>query len=146
MKKIILAVILMAAAGGIAYYLLQNKKQVRVSAIDKKFVPGKWKIDSLVEQKDSTKDGFALLLFALDSTARDLVYNFQADGKVFISHPADTSASDTASFTWVNGKELLWKENIAGTAADTMTIVRLDRKDFVLQSRDSILIYLKKIE
>ena len=79
MKKIILAVILLAAAGGIAYYLLQKKKHENLS-INKELVIGKWKIDSLVSQKDSTKDGLALLLFAMDSNAKKQVYDFQTNG------------------------------------------------------------------
>ena len=56
MKKIILAVILLAAAGGIAYYLLQKKKHENLS-INKELLIGKWKIDSLVAQKDATNVG-----------------------------------------------------------------------------------------
>ena len=85
MKKIILAVILLAAAGGAAYYLLQKKKQDNhITTINKELVIGKWKIDSLVSQKDSTKDGLELLLFAMDSNARREVYDFQTNGQVFV--------------------------------------------------------------
>lgn len=147
MKKIILAVILLAAAGGIIYYLLEKKKQNSITVIDKELVIGKWKVDSLVAQKDSSKDGLVLLLFAIDSNARNLVYDFQTDGKVLASLPSDSTATkDTSSFSWGNGKAFLWKEKITDSTADTMMVIKLNKKDFVLQSLDSTLIYLKKVK
>ena len=144
MKKIILAVILVAAAGGIAYYLLQKKKQEDIS-IHKELVIGKWKIDSFVAKNDSTKDGLALLLFALDSNARKEIYDFQTNGQVFISLPNDPlSKKDTSSFAWGKDKELLWKEQHSDPVAESMTVIKLDKQDLVLRSADSTLIYFKK--
>ena len=146
MKKIILAVILLAAAGGIAYYLLQKKKHENLS-INKELVIGKWKIDSLVSQKDSTKDGLALLLFAMDSNARKEVYDFQTNGQVFVSLPNDSlSMKDTSSFAWGRDKELLWKEKHSDSAAELMTVIKLDKKELVLRSADSTLVYFKKVK
>src|SRR4030095_4487638 len=146
MKKIILAVILVAAAGGAAYYLLQKKKHENLS-INKELVIGKWKIDSLVAKKDSTNDDLALLLFAMDSNARKEVYDFQTNGQVFISLPNDSlSKKDTSSFAWGKDKELLWKDNYSDSTTESMTVIKLDKKDFVLQSADSSLIYFKKAE
>ena len=146
MKKIILAVILVAAAGGIAYYLLQKKKQEDIS-IHKELVIGKWKIDSLVAKNDSTKDGLALLLFALDSNARKEIYDFQTNGQVFISLPNDPlSKKDTSSFAWGKDKELLWKEKHSDSAAELMLVIKLGKRDLVLRSADSTLVYFKKVK
>lgn len=147
MKKIILAVILLAAAGGGIYYLLQKKKQTEPTTINKELVLGRWKIDSLVSQKDSTEDGLALLLFAMDSTAKNEIYDFQNDGKVIVSVASDTIAKkDTSCFFWGRDNKFLWKEKITDTVVDTMSVVKLDKQEFVLQSSDSTLIYLKKLK
>ena len=148
MKKIILAVILLAAAGGATYYLLQKKKvENSLTAIDKELVIGKWKIDSLASQKDSTKDGLALLLFAMDSNARKQVYDFQTNGRVFVMLPSDTlSKKDTSSFTWGKDKELLWKDRYSDSTSESMTVIKLDKKDLVLLSADSTLVYFKKVK
>ena len=148
MKKIILAVILLAAAGGATYYLLQKKKTDNsLTTIDKELVIGKWKIDSLVSQKDSTKDGLALLLFAMDSNARKEVYDFQSNGQVFVSLPNDSlSKKDTSSFTWAKEKELLWKEKYSGSTTESMEVIKLNKKGLVLRSADSTLVYFKKVE
>jgi hypothetical protein len=146
MKKLILAVILLAAAGGAAYYLLQKKKKENPS-VNKELVIGKWKIDSLVAKKDSTNDGLALLLFAMDSNSRKQVYDFQTNGQIIVSLPNDTlSKKDTSSFAWGKGKELLWKEKHADSTAESMTVIKLDKKDLVLRSADSTVVYFKKIK
>src|SRR4030095_5388246 len=134
MKKIIMAVILLAAAGGITYYLLQkNRVENSLTTIDKELVIGKWKIDSLVAQKDSTKNGIVLLLFAMDPNTRKEVYDFQINGQVFISLPNDSiSKKDTSSFIWGKDNELLWKNNYSDSPAESMTVIKLDKKDFVL--------------
>jgi len=148
MKKTILAVILVTAVGGGAYYLLQKKKQDNpVPMINKKLVIGKWKIDSLVSPKDSTKDGLALLLFAIDSNVRNQVYDFQTNGQVFISLPTDSlSKKDTSSFTWGKDNEIVWKEKYSDSTTESMTVIKLDKKDLVLQSADSTLVYFKKVK
>lgn len=146
MKKIILAVILLAAAGGGTYYLLKKQK-TSTATINKELTTGKWKIDSLVPVNDSSSTNFALLLFAMDSNSRKLVYDFQPDGKVIVSNPADSNAKkDTTSFRWGKDKEIFWKERITDTATERMTVVKLDKEDFVLQSKDSILIYFRKMK
>ena len=146
MKKIILAVILVAAAGGIAYYLLQKEKHENLS-IRKELVIGKWKMDSLVAKKDPTKDGLALLLFAMDSNARKEVYDFKTNGQVIISLPNDSlSKKDTSSFAWGKDKELLWKEKHSDSAAELMLVIKLGKRDLVLRSADSTLVYFKKVK
>lgn len=147
MKKIILAVILLTAAGGAAYYLLQIKKQDNsITTIDKELVIGKWKIDSLVAQNDSTKDNLAILLFTMDPNARKEVYDFQTNGQVFVSLSNDTlSKKDTSSFTWGTDNGLLWKDKYSDTTTEPMTVIKLDKKDLVLRSADSTLIYFKKV-
>jgi len=148
MKKIILAVILLAAAGGATYYLLQKKKvENSLTTIDKELVIGKWKIDSMVCVKDSTKDGLALLLLAMDSNVRKQVYDFQTNGRVFVSLPNDTlSKKDTSSFTWRKDRELLWKDNYSDSTSESMIVIKLDKKGLVLQSADSTLVYFKKVK
>ena len=145
MKKIILAVIIVAAAGGGTYYLLKKQNFPSV-IINKELATGKWKIDSLVAAND-TSANFALLLFAIDSNARKLVYDFQPDGKVFVTNPADSSAKkDTSAFAWGKEKEILWKEKSTDSTMESMTVVKLNKEDFVLQSKDSILVYFRKIK
>lgn len=145
MKKNILAVILLAAIGGITYYLLQNKKAPGQIIFDKELANGKWQIDSMVAQKDSTKDGFVLMLFESDSSSRKQVYELKPGGQVLISNPTDSlSDVDSSSFSWGKGNEIIWKEKLTEPGADTFTVMKLNKNEFVLRTTDSTLIYLKK--
>jgi len=147
MKKIIIGLLFIAAAATGVYYLLKEKKNTSVvNSIKKEKLIGKWKIDSLVASKDSTSDGLALLLFAIDSTARNQVYDFQESGQVLVSLPSDSVfQKDTSSYAWIKENEMLWKEKYTDSTAETMTVIRLDKKDFILQSKDSTLVYFKKL-
>lgn len=147
MKKIIIGLLFIAAAATGVYYLLKEKKNTSVvNSVKKEKLIGKWKIDSLVATHDSTSDGLALLLFDIDSTARNQVYDFQESGQVLVSLPSDTlSKKDTSSYTWIKENEMLWKEKYTDSTAETMTVIKLDKKDFILQSKDSTLVYFKKV-
>jgi hypothetical protein len=146
MKKIILVVIVLAAAGGGAYYLLKKKNNT-TTTINKELATGKWKIDSLGAVNDSSSSNFAMLLFAMDSTARDHIYDFLADGKVVVTNPHDSSGKkDSSSFAWGKEKEILWKEKSSDSLPEIMTVVKLDSSDFILRSKDSVLVYFKKIK
>jgi hypothetical protein len=146
MKKIIIGLLLIAAAGTGVYYLLKEKNEPAIGSINKNHVIGKWKIDSLVAIKDSTKDGVALLLFAMDSNARNQVYDFLESGQVLVSLPSDSAPKkDTSSYAWGKDNEMLWKEKYTDSTAEAMTVIKLGKKDFVLQSKDCTLVYFKKV-
>lgn len=143
-----MAVLLIAAIGAGVYFLFFSKmKSAGENEIQKELVIGKWNMDSLDAVKDSTKDSFALLLFAMDSNARKQVYDFQTSGQVLVSLPGDSLArQDTSSFAWGRANELLWKENARDTVAESMNVVKLNKDSLVLQTKDSVLIYFKKVK
>jgi len=147
MKKMLLAVILMAAAGGALYYFLQNKKQTTsTNDFQKELVVGKWKIDSLSAPKDSTKVNIGWILLAMDSVEKEKVYEIQKDGNIYVSLPADSlGKKDTSSFSWGKNNEFVYKENLTDTVTENLKVIKLDKESFVLQSSDSVLVYLKKI-
>jgi hypothetical protein len=146
MKKMLLAVIVMATAGGALYYFLQNKKHSSENNFQKDLIIGKWKIDSLEIKNDSAKSDIGLLLFAMDSVERQKVYEVRNDGYIYASLPYDSlSKKDTSSFSWGKSNEFLFKESVTDSLPESFKVVKLDKSDFVLQSKDSVLIYLKKI-
>ena len=147
MKKMLLAVILMAAAGGALYYFLQNKNQTSSeSNFEKGLVVGKWKIDSLSAANDSIKVSIGWMLLGMDSLEKKRVYEIQNDGSIYASLAKDSlTEKDTSSFSWGKNNEFLLKYNPTDTTAENLKVVKLNKESFVLQSNDSVLIYLKKI-
>jgi hypothetical protein len=147
MKKIILAVIFLAAAGGGVYYLLEKKKNHSVS-IRKELVTGKWKLDSLKAINDSVdKNNFALLLYAMDSAAHLRQYDFKTNGYIITTSTADpVPGNDSSSFSWEAGNKIRWQEKLSDTTGEIMTVLKLDKKDMVLRSSDSLLLYFSRAE
>jgi hypothetical protein len=146
MKKMLLAVIVMAAAGGALYYFLQNKKHSSENNFQKDLIIGKWKIDSLSVLKDSGKVNIGWMILSMDSKENERTYEIQKDGSIFASLPSDSvSKKDTLSFSWGKSNEFLFKESVTDSLPESFKVVKLDKSDFVLQSKDSVLIYLKKI-
>ena len=143
MKKISLAVILMAAAGGVVYYFLQTKKSN--NNFKKELITGQWKIDSLTAGESLKQNDLALLLYSLDSSARETVYDIHADGKIIVSPPVNSlTKKDTSSFSWGKNNEFLFKENPADSIPETFSVIKLDKKELVLQTSDSSIVYMKR--
>lgn len=141
-----MAVLLIAAIGAGVYFLFfSKKKSAGENEIQKELVIGKWNMDSLAATKDSAS--FALLLFAMDSNARKQVYDFQTSGQVLVSLPGDSLAKqDTSSFAWGKANELFWKENARDTVTELMTVVKLNKDSLVLLSKDSTLVYFRRVK
>jgi hypothetical protein len=140
MKKTILAVILLAAIGGAAYWLLQKKKQNAVIGFKQEQIIGKWKLDSLFPKNYST--GIIALIMALDSNLTKYTYDFLEDGKV-LHLLKDSVLKDTATYHWTNEKGLILKEH-GETVGDSLNVEKLTKEDLVLRSKDSTTIYFKK--
>jgi hypothetical protein len=141
MKKIILAVILVAAIGGAAYWLLQNKKQNAVIGFKQEQIIGKWKLDSLSVKNDSTDLALALIT-ALDSNLMKYTYDFREDGKV-LHLLQDSVLNDSSTYYWTKEKDLILKEQ-GEPVGDSLNVEKLNRDSLVLRSKDSTTMYFKK--
>ena len=141
MKKIILAVILVAAIGGAAYWLLQKKKQNAVIGFKQEQIIGKWKLDSILPKNDSA--GLLIALIGtIDSNLLKYSYDFQEDGKV-LHLLKDSVLIDTATYYWTSKKDLILKEQ-GESIGDSLNVEKLDKESLVLRSKDSTTIYFKK--
>ena len=146
MKKIILAVILVAALGGAAYYLLQSKKQNAVSGIKQEQIIGKWTLvrwtpfgDSL----DQRRDTVAYFPINADANRSKYDYDFKKENIVLISLN-DSVLSDTARYQWTKDNHIEWKKQ--GDSVETLIVTTLNRDSLVLKTNDSALIYFKRVK
>jgi hypothetical protein len=142
MKKKILAVILLAAAGG-AYYFLQMKKSSSESNIQQKHIIGKWKLDSLNSENDSINLVIALI-GTLDSNFLNYEYDFRKDGYV-LKFLQDRMQKDTVRFEWTKDNVLLWKEP-GDSTGQKLTVTKLNKDSLLLQTKDSTVVYFKKLK
>ena len=140
MKKTFIGLLVIAVAGAGLYYFLQKSNPVQ-----KKFLVGQWKMDSLVPVHDSTRDGLAVLMFAIDSYARNEVYDFRDDGKIHLYYPNDSlNRSDTNSYQWIKSKHFVWLDEKSNQPADTMQVLKLSEKELILRTKDSTRIHFSK--
>ena len=139
MKKIILAVIFLAVAGSIYYFLSKQSSNNKY----KKLILGSWLLDStdVAKSKDSSANMLAFLLLAMDSNARKLQFDFNPDGLI-LTHTGDSTGKDTSHYKWQQNKLIVWSTD---TIKQKWNIKILDSAHFVAISEDSITYYLKKI-
>ena len=143
MKKTILAVILVAAIGGAAYWLLQTKEHPRIgSPINKELVTGKWKIDSLDVSR--TKDSsIALAFLVVDSNLNK--YEFEIDKKGLIIQSFNGVVEDTSHYKFTSDNQLLvWTK--ADSVKTKWTINKLDSIRMVVHDTDSTEFSFRKIK
>src|ERR1700752_4746408 len=105
MKKIILAVIFVAALGGAAYYLLQKKKQNAVSSFKQEQIIGKWTLVRWIPGKDTV--GYYPV--NPDSNRTKYDYDFKKENIVVISLN-DSVLNDTAQYQWTKDNHIEWKK------------------------------------
>ncbi len=143
MKKIILAVILVAALGGAAYYLLQNKMQNAVSSFKQEQIIGKWTLVRWTPFGDSLarKDTVALFPGNPDSNRTKYDYDFKKENIVVISLN-DSVLSDTVRYQWTKDNHIEWKKQ--NDSAESLAVTTLNKDSLVLQTKDSAVIYFKK--
>lgn len=141
MKKTILAVILVAAIGGAAYWLLQKKKQNAVTGFKQEQIIGKWKLDSLVEGNDPASL-FVGIMGMIDSNIMKYDYDFRKEG-IVVKLLADSAQKDTTHYELKKNNQLIWKEQ-GDPTGQSLAITTLNTDSLVLKTKDSTIIYFKK--
>ena len=147
MNKLFTGLLIIAIVTGAFFLLRKNDTQDPGKVINKELLIGKWKIDSLIVEKDSLKKDLAQLLLFMDSADKKRVYDFRDNGQVLISLPSDSLASrDTSSYKWGKENVLLVKDNASDTTDELMKVIRLSKEKFVVQSKDSLNIYFSRVD
>ena len=148
MKKIVLAVILVAAVGGAAYWLLQKKKQNAVIDFKQEQIIGKWKLvqwtpfgNPLIKGKDSASLVAGIMRMA-DSNIMNYAYDFRKEG-IVVKFLKDSVQKDTTHYEWTKRNQLVWKAQ-GDSTTQVLTITKLNKDSLVLQAKDSSAIYFKK--
>ena len=118
MKKIILAAILLAAAGGAVYLFTQRNQNIEppLGISYKETIIGDWKIDSITSNDNN---GIGLLFLSLDSNLTNYTFRFAEDGAIILE-----------------GDSLIDKE--------LMQVVTLTTNQLDLRSADSAVIHFRK--
>lgn len=142
MKKIILAVVLLAAAGGAVYLFTQRNRNIEPSLQTsyKETIIGDWKIDSITSKDNS---GLGLLLLSIDSNLTNYTFRFTADG-VITQLLNDSIVPQRSKYEWKDSSQLIILEGDSLTHKEEMHVVSFTPEQLSLMSADSAVIYFKK--
>lgn len=142
MKKIILAVVLLAAAGGAVYLFTQRNRNIEPSLQTsyKETIIGDWKIDSITSKDNS---GLGLLLLSIDSNLTNYTFRFTADG-VITQLLNDSIVPQRSKYEWKDSSQLIILEGDSLAHKEEMHVVSFTPEQLSLMSADSAVIYFKK--
>ena len=111
MKKTLIGLLFVAAAGTGVYYLLQNKKTIPENGIQEELLAGQWKLDTLAASpKDSSAGLMIALISTIDSNFRLYQYDFRQNGMMLLMK--DSATTDTSYYEWNKANDLLWKKRM----------------------------------
>lgn len=142
MKKIILAVILLAAVGGAVYLYSQRNRNIEPSLQTsyKETIIGDWKIDSITPNDNS---GIGLLLLSLDSNLTNYTFRFAEDGAL-TQLLNDSILPQRSKYEWKDSSQLVILEGDSLTDKELMQVVTLTTDQLDLRSADSAVIHFRK--
>ncbi len=130
MNKFFIGLLIIAAGAG-TYFLLKNKKNTTETvAINKEFIIGKWKTETIEPLKDSAQPKFS--------------YEFQKDGVAYRA-TSDIAKVDTVSYAWKESSRLLIKDKAADTTGTVLTIVILTADSMKVKTSDNSEILFTKL-
>lgn len=140
MKKLFIGLLIVAAAGAGVFFALRNVNKPANSNIQKQWIVGSWKLDSLAFKEDS---GSRLpnILVLLDSNLTRYRYEFTKDSMIRTSL-GDSLTADSSRYEWSKTDELIWKD--ASAPADSLKVITLSKDSLVLHDRDSTVLFFTK--
>lgn len=111
MKKVFIGLLILAA-GAATFFLLQEKnKPIAGNNIQKEWIVGKWKLDSIILPKDSTNSFMAGIAGIVAPVLMKYRYEFRKDGAISFSL-GDSLTKDSTRYKW-NKKDQLVLERIS---------------------------------
>jgi hypothetical protein len=138
--------LLIAAAGTGVFFLLRKKKSTTSNEINKEWIVGKWKVDSISPGKDPEHVIIALL-DATDSAAKKEVHHFYDNGLLVSGNPYDSPIkNDSSHYEFSKNNELVFKEKASDTASTIFSIIRFTKDSLQIQTKDSTWMLLTKVK
>lgn len=145
MKKVFIG-LLIVAAGAATFFLLQKKDNpITGNNIQKEWIVGKWKLDSILLPKDSTGNFAAGILGIVAPDLMKYHYEFKKDGAISFS-VGDSLMKDSSRYEWNKKDQLVWKEYPADTSGDIFNVSILNNDSLTLQSEDSATLLFTKLK
>lgn len=140
MKNVLIVLLVAAIGAGVYFYF--SKKQQASPPVSRELILGKWKIDSLVFKKDSSKAG-NLFSHLFDSSLHKYEVEFRKDSLVLQTN--DERVEDTSHYELADGSTLLISHN-NGDDKEKFNISKLDSSVMIANDKDSTVFYFRRIK
>src|SRR5687767_921506 len=145
MKKVFIG-LLMLAAGAATFFLLQKKdKPITRNNIQKEWIIGKWKLDSLHFLKDSNDNFLVGIMGMVEPNLKKYHYEFKKDGSISVSL-GDSLTKDSSRYEWNKKDQLIWKEYPTDTTGEVFNVSIPHKDSLVVQSQDSSVLLFTKVK
>jgi hypothetical protein len=141
MKKLLIGLLIIAAAAGAFFYLRNEKKPLTNGELAKEQLTGTWKLESITSPNDSIA-GMIALISMINSTASNYHCEFTPGGTI-IRKVNNSATTDTSLYEW-KGDQLAVKENRLDTIPELFTVLTLNKDSLYFRSQDSILMLFSK--
>lgn len=143
MKKMMIGLLLAAAAAG-AYWFLRRPQPVSPENSDQSLLTGRWRIDSL-QRRTPDSAAQSAGVFSIDPNFRQQAWEFVPGGRL-IQTLNDSLPADTAFYSWKPGKLLFVTRSASDSPGQSFRVARLDSQLLVLQTTDSLVMSLRRIQ
>jgi hypothetical protein len=142
MNKTILALLLIAAAGGTAWYFSSKSTgNAKPEPVDyAKEICTTWKTDSLYSVKKDTLGDINKMGICSQTSCTGIVLSFTTEGKIYVKADS-THKADTFSYQWKNDSLFHW---VNDSLQAPVTVKQLSGDSLVLETGTKDIIWLKK--
>jgi len=145
MKKVFIGLLILAA-GAATFFLLQKKdKPITRNNIQKEWIIGKWKLDSLHFLKDSNDNFLVGIMGMVEPNLKKYHYEFTKDGSISVSL-GDSLTKDSSRYEWNKKDQLIWKEYPTDTTGEVFNVSIPHKDSLVVQSQDSSVLLFTKVK
>ena len=141
MNKLFIGLLIVAAGTGV-FFFLRKRKSATANEINKEWIVGKWKVDSISPGKDPE---LVFQLYATDSNSKKEVHHFFDNGLLVSSYPYDSLIkNDSSYYEFSKNNELVFKGKVNDTTSTVFSIKKLTQDSLLVQTKDSTRVLFAK--
>ncbi|HKO82494.1 MAG TPA: hypothetical protein VJU78_18920 [Chitinophagaceae bacterium] len=143
MKKVFIGLLIVAAGAAAFFFLRKKQTTITSNNLQKEWIIGKWKLDSIHLSKDSNDKSIPGIIGIIAPDLMKYRYEFKPGGSVVL---VDSLTKDSSNYDWNKKDQLIWKEHPADTSGEIFNVSIPHKDSLLLQSTDSVVLLFTKLK